>query len=1145
MRPLLGHRAALLSALLLISGCMLDNAPPSSLRQAQPSGGPRIVFELDERPFPEIPFPNDLATTPDASSPTGLRLNLSVRGASREEERVRHALNTQTGFGLFSPITVRFDRPIDLVDLARRHQEPTPDLRDDAIYLINVDPKSPEYGKLELLDVGRGNFPALIKGNDRYFTNDPRSAGTNLLFESVEEVDHNGNGVLDPIEDTDDDGVWDKPNILTPGADPLAEGQTLDHYERETNTLILRPVEPLAPATRYAVVLTGALRGEDGLPIDSPFKSIHHLRQFEALQPLRELLPRAFPERFDRKLEAVRFAWSFTTGTPTAELEAIRAGLYGHGPLRWLEAQFAPDLHLIHAAREPGLPEPMLFRINRLIGALAPVVAQEAGAEGGQEVSQSYEHVDYVVSGAFLSPYFLADKDELADPLPGEETPDAEVGARMRARNPHDEDEAFELDLSTGRAHARAGEVTFACVVPKPTATQQAPFPTIIYSHAIGTTRFEMLVFAGAMAKFGMATCAIDNAGHGLAIPPEYESLVATLTRAVRLPHLGEILQHHRARDVNNDGLRDGAADYFTADLLHARDMVRQTTVDQLQLIRILRSFDGTRRFPTRPDPSSPYVRALGEAVAPFDHDGDGEPELAGDFNGDGRVDLGGPTTYMAWGTSLGGIQATTLAGVEPTIRAVASNAGGGGLGDIATRTDIGNVRVGVLLKMMGPLLIGEPAGEGRTQLSWLLPDALDDRQVPFAQVEGLEDGDLIVLRNLAREREPLATLEDRRAHARVRQGRFRLGVGADALGGQARRAALGLDVTLSVEAALGCAAQPQCEAQPECPARHSCDEAGLCVPITQCVAGADDSSLSEDAARHVATDPLALGDGLVIELYGANGALKQRLERTTQHAVFQNILYPADSPLAALASGWGVPRQTPRMRRLLGIGQLILEPADPAIWASHYHRRPLRFDYEAPEYRVGLKNSLIVVTQGDQTVPMSSGLALARAAGAIDVWGEDARYGMTPNQFLAINHVYEGIARFDRYPDHPGTLFDPDDLDRGRFRVPGREEGPTPNVDADVPLRAMTQTRAWGGVTALRLPYIRIGGEHTFNVPNPSLAFDIHTFMLNQVAWYLATAGRALSDDPCMERGLSMADCAFYDPETFAIDWPLGPAPL
>ena len=37
--------------------------------------------------------------------------------------------------------------------------------------------------------------------------------------------------------------------------------------------------------------------------------------------------------------------------------------------------------------------------------------------------------------------------------------------------------------------------------------------------------------------------------------------------------------------------------------------------------------------------------------------------------------------------------------------------------------------------------------------------------------------------------------------------------------------------------------------------------------------------------------------------------------------------------------------------RRFFSIAQMILEKADPAAYASHYHVDPLRFDYEVGGY--------------------------------------------------------------------------------------------------------------------------------------------------------------------------------------------------
>jgi hypothetical protein len=1139
--PFAQAAAALALCLACAPGCFEKNETPDGLRFSPPSYGPRIVFDLDERPFPEIPFPNDLATRPDPDSPTGLRVNVSALGSSQAEERVRRYVNQEHGFGVFSPITVRFDAPLDVHDIVRRHQEPTPDLTDDAVYLVNVDPDSPEYGEFAELDMGRGNFPVTMSRPDRYFQGDPRSQGTNLAYESVGEADLNGNGVLDPIEDTDDDGVWDAPNTLDPGADPLAFGQLLDFYERETNTLVMRPIKPLAPDTTYAVVLTAALRGEDGITIDSPFTAINHARQTDALRPLEDILPRAFPARFDRQLRAVRFAWTFTTGDPTLGLRQARAGLYGHGPLAWLADAYPAEFKLLHTAKRKGAEEPLIFEVDEFLDLALPLLTTAlGGGGGGAKIGSTFEDIDYVVSGSFLSPNFLVDADGRAAPLPGRGEVEPGDADAIDGLNEQNDDDAFPPRLAdAGPADVGEDEVPFICVVPKPTATQSAPFPTIIYSHAIGSTRFEMLAFAGALAKFGMATCTIDGVGHGIDIPSEYEGLLRNVSNNLDLPNLRNILLHHRARDLDNDGSVETGGDYFTADLLHSRDMIRQTTIDQLQFIRILRGFDGQRRWPDAVDEQDPYVAARFESVGPWDADGDGVGEIAGDFNGDGVVDFGGDTTYAAWGTSLGGIQTTVLAGIEPLIRANASNAGGGGLGDIALRTTIDYVRVGVMLKVFGPLLVGEPFGGG-TRLSWILPDVNDDRKVSFSQLDfPLEDGDRVVLRNPVREANPYVPSHERVAYATARDGSFRVGIAADAINATARRALLGFDPSVDFQEAVGCVRVDECGDQ-TCSGSSYCDAGGACAPLDDCLGALDVASLDEDLSRHVVADATAHGDPLFIEVYDANGVLKGRVDTFERGAVFQNVFYPPGSPLAALSEGWGLKRQTPRLRRFLGIGQTLLEPADPAIWASHYTRRPLTFGYEREDYRLGATNALFVGTLGDQTVPISASIALARAADYLSTTRTDERFGMTPNQFLVQSYVYEGISGLDRFPDRANMLFDPDDLDRGAFRS-GRDGRSSPEPDS--PLRADLPTGYYGGVSGLRLPYLNERGEHTFNVPNPEMAFDIHAFMINQVGWYLATGGAQISDHTCLADPIDMSDCAFYDPETFSPSLPLGPA--
>ena len=111
----------------------------------------------------------------------------------------------------------------------------------------------------------------------------------------------------------------------------------------------------------------------------------------------------------------------------------------------------------------------------------------------------------------------------------------------------------------------------------------------------------------------------------------------------------------------------------WTADLFHT-DMVRQSVLETMQFVRILRSL---------------------------------EPAQA-DFDGDGMVDIGGANGLLSmWGISLGGVISGVTAGAEPGLDAVSPNAGGAGLVDIAVRSKQAGVPDAVVLPMIGPLIVG------------------------------------------------------------------------------------------------------------------------------------------------------------------------------------------------------------------------------------------------------------------------------------------------------------------------------------------------------------------------------------------------------------------------------------------------------
>jgi hypothetical protein len=667
---------------------------PEALAPARPGSGPRLVWDLDARPFPDIPFPNDLATRPDPTSPTGRRLNVSLIGPTLLERVVREEVDRLTGFSTFAPLTVSFEAPLDVSGLLARHGK-SQDPADDAVYLVDLTTLAPVP-----LDIGDGAYPVVLERPNRYFPCDPRADGSNVLYETHDE-DLNGNGLLDPGEDTDGDGVLDRPNTLTPGGDPVDE--LLTFYERETNTLILRPLVPLKPERSYAVVLTDRLRGEDGQPVRSPFEGINHTQQTEALRPLLDALP-----GLGLGLEEVAFAWSFTTQSTTRDLEHLRMGLRGQGPLAWLAERFLPETQLEVAWDDPATLEhlPHLLPMQQLL----PAVRLFAEGLFGQNqiaaaLIASFEHIDYVVLGRTTTPVLLQG-------LEG----------------------AWRLDAEQGQAELSAEDLPWLVAVPRarPEAGIQPPYPVVIYVHGTGGSRIEALGFAGHLARLGLATVGVEMPMHGMVFQPEELDFYRLLMSGFNLGGFIERLAENRAVDVTGDGWPDAAGSFWSFHTFRTRDNVRQGALDVLRMIQVLEGFDGQRR-----------VR--------LDTDGDRRPDrefLAGDFDGDGQVDLG-PPAFM-FGISLGGIVASVAAPLEPGIRAAAPIAPGGGLSDVAVRSLQQGVPELVLLPMLGPLLVPGRDAEGRPELRFHLSESFHERTVPALELPELVPGQWVRLVNLS-----------------------------------------------------------------------------------------------------------------------------------------------------------------------------------------------------------------------------------------------------------------------------------------------------------------------------------------------------------------------------------------------------------
>jgi len=726
--------------------------------------------------------------------------------------------------------------------------------------------------------------------------------------------------------------------------------ETLTLYEKETDTLILRPVIPLRQQTEYLMVITNQVTGRDGEPVRSPYPYIAHATQLPTLQ-------RALPylAEVNVRPEDIAFCWSFTTQSVTPVLEAVRDGMDGSGPMAAALARFPARLARVSKVGIPWLEKggnPYLLDaqlLNTILDVIIPEVPDLQGAP------LSLEHVDYIVMGSFTTPNFRATHDEI-----------------------------FDIDLGRGTATVGEEEVPFVLSVPRTTAEHGPPFPVTLYCHGNQSIRFEALASADYLARQGIAVMAIDAVGHGpIANGAELPALLAGLDlpdwaqlavlrvlafvlgvenpgstvdevveSLLSIGFLDEVLVRGRAEDLSGDGLPDNGANFWTADTFKTRDVVRQTVIDLMWLLRILQSFT--------PEAVPP---------GPVDDPGALSPEeaarylLAGDFNMDGVLDVGGADNrYFQSGISLGGIVSSIVLGVEPGILAGVPVVPGGGLTDVMLRSDLKNVMHRIYYEVLGPVIVAAADGQGEAG-SVALRFENNLREFPVGRMRTQPGGRVYGVN--------LSNGEDKWAEVQP-SGAFVIGVAAD------------------------------------------------------------------------------VGQTIRLTSYGADGTpLDQR-------------------DLVAPLKGFGLDRNTPRLRRFVGLAQITMEQGDPINYAPHWFLDPLE--------GVPPKNIFQLSCPGDLTVPINNQIALARAGGLLGDLRDSLDLVLERNDRLIERQVLLGYdppvdpAHSD-YPRDPGyqpfPLYDVDDIDDNNW------ENPSPEY--------------WAfGCTDTSLPYCKLVAEDRVNPLGP-----------------------------------------------------------
>jgi hypothetical protein len=1158
---------ACLAAAAVLS-CGVDTIPNGE--KLTPAGdGPVVKFDLLHRPLPDIPLPNDVATFPDPTSRTGRRINASLVSPTIMESKLREAFDDMEGWGTTQPISVAFNRSatqspseaaIDLSDFAARMQDADFDFSDDPIYVINLTTGLPVF-----MDAGTGMYPITLRDPWKYFANDPKASEPNLVFETQEE----GRGLTQadyrPELDRDFDGVLDHPNTL--GTQGIAGvDNLLTWYERETDTLMLRPVVPLEERTEYAVVLTDRLRGGNRKPVRSPFQHIHHPEQPTATARVASILSdktRAayYGDLAGTGLDHVAFAWTFTTQPTSEDLRLLRSGLYGKGPFARFQNDFPTDATILPASGKtenpddapnwqsdplckPRAKEPYILKLSDpdIKKAFKDVIEQLLGASKGETAGllAALDNVDHFVIGTFKSPYLLGDPASI------------------------DPDTRFHVNFKDGTGDVQTDDVPFFLAVPKATAQHKAPFPVTFHNHGVTGHSDEVLIYAGDFARQGIAMFSYDMPEHGVVLGKGDKALAkAQLGGACLVPFVAAYVRG-RTHDYNGDGIGDSGWMWWTSHIAHTRDNVRQGILDGFQAVRVLRSFDGQK-------------------MSTQDFNGDGKPDLAGDFDGDGVVDIGGPNVpYFTSGESLGAIISQLAGGIEPYYVASAQEGGGGGAlaMDVAFRSY--GVVESVTEQMLSPLVVSLPATERPKNKSSERPAsacAANQRSVRFIINEGVNSAEVeiacmepedlteqmtVVVTNLVNKEVRCARTD--------RDGRFRVPLPASQFDRVDIQFYSAADVVTSYK---GCRVL----------------EGAPILNGTNPRTGKPQKNRLQTFEVAQVEFPFPVSD----ETRTCDAAVADAgLESSAGCIQFRDIYFPVGTPLVSPNDGLGLSRQTPEIRRLRELAQAGFDGADPANFAPYYMLKPMLDEngVQVPPHALLSTN-----TVGDSFVAVSAGHTFARAAGALPFlppqaltkypeYGDyvtpqalyDALGGKTPMRALIETGVIEGDFRLGRTHAGPAckanfvgvnpdtcpnadtvskmdcalALSDPDWISEGAmlFDQPhglpmrlGRVAGVHVTDEASLAraweprLRGVPgspDATAWAGtapVVGLLNMFVEITGTHTWNTPDVCKAFDPATYGNNLLARFFSTLGKDVYylSHPSTHTCLAKSSCDFF----------------
>ena len=365
-------------------------------------------------------------------------------------------------------------------------------------------------------------------------------------------------------------------------------------WDPPTKTLHVESDELLTQHTRFALIVTRGIRDESGAPVEASetFRRFRADVRTEYKQELLDAIQAA--RQVGVREEDIAVASVFTTQSATAVLEKIRDQIHAATP--------DPTDFLLgpNGVRT-------VFSLNQVTSIVWSQQTQVAppGFTPGPPIDLSLlrkpfpDAVGSIAFGKYVSPDYQVH--------PGEYIPS--VGTRsgtpaVQGTKPI----YFSLFLPSG---------------PKPTNG----WPVAIFAHGInGSKDVSPLNVVSSMAKYGIATIAINNVGHGFG---PLSTLTVSRTEGAPTTFLAG------GRGIDQDGNNligssEGISSARPRAIVFLSDGYRQTDADLMQLVRVI--------------------------------------EVGMDVDGDGQRDLD-PSRIYFFSESLGGGIGTVFVSVEPNVR--------------------------------------------------------------------------------------------------------------------------------------------------------------------------------------------------------------------------------------------------------------------------------------------------------------------------------------------------------------------------------------------------------------------------------------------------------------------------------------------